>query len=160
MNKTLKNKKWTNHRLAKQGYVAEFPVELLDAIRYQDSTEYTDLPNGDIHHQNIIFDSIENDGMEEPLVIVISPTNMTIRLESGNHIIKVAIDRGYTHLPCSLIIFEKGIIHKENGDHLYPLDFNIINKDNLLGIEKTVYPIYIDPFSLFKNINLIKNKND
>lgn len=152
--KLLKNKKWKEHRLSKLGFVAEFPVELLDEIRYKKSTDHTDMPDGSIHHQNIVFDSIEKDGMEEPLVILISPTKKTIRLESGNHRIKVAIERGYTHLPCSLIIFEEGIIHEGNGDHLYPIDFNIVDKEVLENIERTIYPIYLNPHEIFKNIDL------
>lgn len=149
--KILNNKKYEEHTWFKHGYVCQVPVEFLDRIRYKNSTDKTDMPDGRIMPQEKIFDSIEKDGMQEPLLIVLSPEKGTMRLESGNHRIKVAMDRGYTHLPCAFVLFNTGLFHSANGEHLYDIDFYIFDKDAIQSVEKATYPIYVNPKTIIKD---------
>jgi hypothetical protein len=89
------------------------------------------MPDGSIYHESIVFDSIEQDGMTDPMLIVISPEKMTIRLESGNHRIKEALRRGYDYLPCAFVLFNDGYFKLGNGDHLYPLDEAIFDIEKI-----------------------------
>lgn len=86
--------------------------------------------------------------MLEPLLLVYSYKYSTLRLESGNHRIKVAIERKYTHLPCALLIIQDKWIHSLNGKHFFPYE-NIFT-ENLI---KSAYPYLLKP------INFINNKN-
>jgi hypothetical protein len=152
--KILKIKKWENHIWYKQGFVSEVEVVFLKSIANSKSTDYTDMPDGSIFHQEIIFDSIEKDGMEDPLVIVISVLNKTIRLESGNHRVKIAVNRGYTHLPCTLVIFEKGILLEGNGNHLFKVGSNILDRISSFLHNRATYPVYLNPKDILKDYTL------
>ena len=151
----LENKKCYEHHWTMSSKVCEVPVSFLSNIRHLKSTNVTDMPNGELKHQNIVFDNIEEFGMIEPLLIVTSPKNKTIRLESGNHRIKTAIERNYTHLPCAFVLYDKGFFHIGNGDHFYNIDETIIDVETILKFNKATYPIYINPKKIIKNNNFI-----
>jgi hypothetical protein len=118
--KLLKNPRWKQHPWAHHKATCEVRLDFLISIANPNATTFTDLLSGEIVHQNIVFDDIEQHGMAEPLLIVICWKKNTIRLESGNHRIHVAHARGYTHLPCSLMVIEHYWLHEGNGQHYYP----------------------------------------
>lgn len=117
--KLLKIESWLNHPWSLTGMVEQVSIKLLSEIKKLDSTSYTDDLDGYIKHQSFVFDNIEKNGMRDPLLIVISKKNNTIRLESGNHRINEAISRGYSHLPCATLVIDESILHEANGKHSY-----------------------------------------
>ena len=117
--KLLRNPRWKSHPWTHHQSVCEVNIEFLISIANPNATQFTDLLDGSIVHQNTVFDDIEQHGMAEPLLIVISWQHNTIRLESGNHRIHVAHERGYTHLPCALMIIKERWLHSGNGEHTY-----------------------------------------
>lgn len=125
---TFKNKLWLQHPWSKTGMVEEISVGFLEAISNKHTETYTDDLDGFIKHQKDIFDSIEQNGMRDPLLIIISLKYHTIRLESGNHRINEAILRGYTHLPVATLIIEEKWHSEANGTHFFNaegvVDFN------------------------------------
>jgi hypothetical protein len=84
--------------------------------------------------------------MQEPLLIVIGYRNKTIRLESGNHRIKTAIEDGYTHLPCAVQVIQREFLEEGNGTHFYDAK-DIIHWEKLV---KCPYPYQINPLEIIK----------
>ncbi len=117
--KTLKNKRWQKHPWNKANQVEEVSVQFLKSIANPEATEITDDLDGSHKHQSEIFTSIESQGMRDPLLVVISQKHQTIRLEAGNHRIKVAIERGYTHLPIATLIIDEKLLREGNGHHTF-----------------------------------------
>jgi hypothetical protein len=139
--KILKNKRWESHPWSENNLVKNIDVNFLKKIANQESTDYTDLLNGEIVHQSIVWENIKAEGMFEPLLIVIGFDNKRIRLESGNHRIKVAIEDGYTHLPTAILVLKGNRIYDGNGLHDYDAN-NIVNWRNLV---RCPYPYQISP---------------
>lgn len=74
--------------------VEEIDTDFLYQISCKDNQPYTNLLNNDIVHQDKVWEDILKNGMLEPLLIRISLKTKEIRLESGNHRIKTAIQSG------------------------------------------------------------------
>jgi len=144
--KTISKKNWLNHPLSVYGTVEEVPVSFLDIIKNPFSKDFTNESNESnvILHQNKVFDDIELNGMDEPFIVRIGYSDKTIRLESGNHRIKVAIERGYTHMPISCFVDIKSILYEGNGIHSF--DASKIIDFDLLVKSPYSYPIKISDF--------------
>ena len=113
--KKLKLTNWMEHPWSKTGMVEEISTKFLKDICNPDSKPFTDDLDGEIKEQRVIFNNIEEKGMRDPLLIVISLKHKTIRLESGNHRILEAISKGYTHLPVATLIIQEKLIYEGNG---------------------------------------------
>lgn len=129
--KVLEIKKWKKHPWNVGNQTEEVSVHFLNKIRNKKATTETDDLDGFIKDQVTIFNNIEKEGMRDPLLIVISLKHKTIRLESGNHRIQVAIDKGYTHLPVATLIIQEHYLNEGNGKHYYDAK-NIINFEKLM----------------------------
>lgn len=139
--KILKNKRWESHPWSANNLVKNIDVNFLKEIANPSSTDYTDLLSGEIVHQSVVWENIKKEGMFEPLLIVIGFDDKRIRLESGNHRIKVAIEDGYTHLPAAILVLKGNIIHEGNGLHNFDAN-KIVNWCNLV---KCPYPYQVNP---------------
>lgn len=139
------------HPWSKTGMVEEISTQFLKKICNPDAKPFTDDLDGYIKAQSVIFDSIEKNGMRDPLLIVISLNHKTIRLEAGNHRIDEAISRGYTHLPVATLVIEDHYLKEGNGTHYFPAE-NIIDFDKLIP---NPYPYQMKISSISK-INIIK----
>tara|TARA_B100002019_G_C21254523_1_gene593068 strand:+ start:1588 stop:2058 length:471 start_codon:yes stop_codon:yes gene_type:complete len=117
--KTLDNDKWKVHPWNVANQIEQISTKFLKSIANPSSTDETDLLSGEIVHQDKVWEDIKKNGMVEPLHIRINPKTREVRLESGNHRIKTAINDGYTHLPCVVFITKKTIFNKGNGEHKF-----------------------------------------
>ncbi len=117
--KLLQNKRYEFHPWSEQGVVCHMPLDWLLTISNPNPTDSTDLLDGRIVHQDIVWRDIEKNGMLEPLLMVVSGKHRTIRLESGNHRIRTAIGSGYTHIPCSLTVIKEKVLCLGNGEHSF-----------------------------------------
>ena len=145
--KLLKNKRWKQHPWSKTGYVHEVEIKFLSSIANPYSTNSTDLLNGEIVHQDKVWENIEKEGMQEPILVVIGYKNKTIRLEAGNHRIKTALKIGYTHLPAAFLVFSQNLYSERNGKHCFDAE-NIIDFSKLMNCP---YPYQIDPKEIMNN---------
>lgn len=114
------------------------------------ATDYTDLLTGEIVHQSLVWRDIKESGLQEPLLIVIGYDNKTIRLESGNHRIKTAIEDGYTHLPVAILVIKENILNRGNGTHFFDA-IDLVKWDSLIS---SSYPYQVDPRKVIQS-NLI-----
>lgn len=145
--KILENKRWKEHPWSKFENVYDTDINLIHSIANPKATDYTDLLNGDVVHQERVWENIEKEGMQEPLLIIIGYDKQTIRLESGNHRIKVAKDKGYTHLPAAFFVFKESIFNSLNGNHFFDAK-EIVNFNKLI---KCPYPYQVDPKKIIEN---------
>lgn len=145
--KILKNERWKNHPWSESGYVYNTDINLILSVANPKATDYTDLLDGNIVHQEKVWEDIEKEGMQEPLLIIIGYDKKTIRLESGNHRIKVAKDKGYTHLPVAFLVFKESIFNSLNGKHFFDAK-KIVDFDKLI---KCPYPYQVDPKKIMDN---------
>lgn len=113
--KILKTNRHLNHPWSEFGLVENISLHFLLNISNKKTTNQTDLLNGEIVHQDLVWEDIKKNGMQEPLMIRINPNNKEVRLESGNHRIITAINDGFTHLPCATFITQKTILYEVNG---------------------------------------------
>lgn len=97
-----------------------------------------------------MWENIKEEGLQEPLLIVIGYENKTIRLESGNHRIKTAIEDGYTHLPVAVQIIKDNLLNEGNGTH-YTNAKEIVNWNKII---RCPYPYQVNPIDILDN-NLI-----
>lgn len=114
----------------------------------------TDLLTGEIVHQDLVWKNILEDGLQEPLLIVIGFDNKTIRLESGNHRIKTAIKDGYTHLPVAVIIIKDNLLNEGNGLHFTNAS-DLVNWDNII---RCPYPYQVDPKTVLNSSLILTEK--
>lgn len=126
--KILNNKLWEKHPWNHGNQVEEISLNFLKQIANFDTPDITDDIDNQHKHQEEVFANIEKYGMRDPLLIVISKKHKTIRLESGNHRIRVALKRGYTHLPVATLIIDEKLLNEGNGLHVFSaskfIDFN------------------------------------
>ncbi len=139
--KILKKENWKNHPWSINNYVFNTKIEFLKSISNPNATKYTDLLNESIVHQDIVWEDIKKNGMQEPLLIVIGYKDKTIRLESGNHRVNTAISDNYTHLPCAFFVFKESVFAKGNGEHKFDAK-GLIDFSKLI---KCPYPYQINP---------------
>ncbi|MGR5347335.1 hypothetical protein [Vibrio mediterranei] len=101
--------------------VVEIPIEILALMSNVEAKDCTDGLDGVVRHQEEVFDSIEKDGMRDPLLVVISMKygGLQCRLEAGNHRWRVAKARGYTHLPVATLVITETYLNKGNGLHSF-----------------------------------------
>ena len=144
--KLLDSERWKKHPWAINGLVSNVGVDFLKKIANPKSTNFTDLLSGEIVHQDIVWKNIKEEGLQEPLLIVISYDHKTIRLESGNHRIKTAIKDGYTHLPIAILVIKDILLNEGNGTH-YVDAKEIVNWNEII---KCPYPYQVDPKKILK----------
>lgn len=143
MIKTLSRDRWEKHPWAANNLVCELSLRFLRKITNPSADDYTDMLSGEIVHRDIVWKDIIDNGLHEPLLIVLGYDNKTIRLESGNHRIKNAIEDGYTHLPVALFVIKDNWLNEGNGTHFArDDDSEIIDWESLV---KCPYPYQIDP---------------
>jgi hypothetical protein len=112
---------WINHPWNAAKLVELVRVDFLLSLCHQSPTDETDLHNNEICHVDKVWENIMEEGMFEPLVLRINPTNKEIRLESGNHRVYLAKKNGFSHLPVASFITRQTIFSIGNGEHVYRL---------------------------------------
>jgi len=147
MRKTLNNTRWLSHPWARNNLVKEVSTSFLKSIANPEATKFTDLLNGDIVHQDLVWKNIKDEGLYEPLLIVIGYKNKTIRLESGNHRINTAIADGITHLPVAILVIQENLIYSGNGLHYFCAKHSV-KWDTII---KCPYPYQVDPSTTLLN---------
>ena len=66
--------------------------------------------------------SIEINGVQEPLLIVLNPFAHTVRLDIGNHRVFLCPIIGITHVPVVCYVCDQSIVNIGNSDHVYYTD--------------------------------------
>jgi hypothetical protein len=150
----LKNERWKNHPWNENENVFLIPVEFIKSYSNPQPTDTTDLLNGDIVRQELVWENILSVGMVEPLLMLIGLKNKTLRLESGNHRINLAIKDNITHLPVAFLASNQSIIHEGNGKHFFCAK-KIIKYDLLINCP---YYYQVNPIDVFNNMSHINNK--
>ena len=145
--KTLNKERWSKHPWALNNSVAEVDVNFLSKISNKQTKPYTTDLNENMVHQDVVWDDIEKNGLDEPLLIVIGTKERTIRLESGNHRVNNAIKEGYTHLPVAILIIKDNLLEIGNGKH-YIDATHIVKWSNII---KCNYPYQVDPRDILHN---------
>ncbi len=150
--KILSGNRVLQHPWSRLGLVRQCPTWLLKALSNPLSNNKTDLLTGDVVHQDLVWEDIKKNGMQEPLLIIVGWENKVIRLESGNHRIQTAIQDGYTHLPVALQVIKGDLLNPVNGLHK-------VDADSLIYWDKTIkcaYPVQYDPSNII-NIDNAKS---
>ena len=146
------NDKWTSHPWNRFQLVELVSVDFLSSIKNENSSNETNLISGEIVPEERVWKDIEENGMNEPLLLTVGLKNKTIRLESGNHRIKLAKKYGYTHLPVATFVSFETIKFEANGLHEYDAK-NIINFKNMIkcvyGYQEKLSDIYIGKEKIF-----------
>ena len=63
------------------------------------------------------------------------------------HRIKVAKDKGYTHLPAAFFVFKESVFNSLNGNHFFNAK-EIVDFNKLI---KCPYPYQVDPKKIMRN---------
>jgi hypothetical protein len=150
----LKNDRWKYHPWNNEKKVFLLPVGFIKKYSNPLPTDTTDLLNGDIVKQELVWENILNEGMVEPLLMIIGIKNKTLRLESGNHRINLAINDNVTHLPVAFFVSNQSMIHEGNGKHYFCAK-KTINYDLLINCP---YYYQVNPLDVFNNMSHINNK--
>ena len=178
MRTTLSFKKLKNHpwNIALETGFFLFPTEALYKLSNPDASDCTDMGDGSgiLHASSDVFDNILDEGMRDPFYILISynrDKESIIRLESGNHRVKEALDRGITHLPVLSFVQSYELYSPGNGLHKFPFDKNLLTAYyKTLGRNEKYYDPYPHPVDIKKllkdldilysaSINIIKEEN-
>ncbi|HAG53416.1 MAG TPA: hypothetical protein DCL21_06490 [Alphaproteobacteria bacterium] len=156
---TISLKKLNRHSWAEESKKGLFliPTEYLMEISNPDATVTTDMGNGDDQQYttDTVWQSILKNGMDTPLYVVVylpnpkeNPGVAKIRLESGNHRVRAALEMGITHLPVAAFVSSNPYFHSGNGTHT----FDIKRQDVLTALSRTddVFEPYPHPIDLKK----------
>jgi hypothetical protein len=141
---------WRYHPWNASQQVELISVDLLLNFCHPSPTTETDLYNGEVCDQEIVWKNIMEEGMYEPLMLRINPYLSEIRLESGNHRVRLAKKYGVTHLPVASFITHRTVFHYGNGPHVFYLAEKYTPKD----IIKCAYDYQIQ---ISEHIEYIKN---
>lgn len=143
---------WKNHPWNDSGKVELVCVDFLLRFANPNPTEETDLCNGEIHHQEVVWQNILDEGMQEPLMLRVNPYDNEIRLESGNHRVRLAKKYGFKYLPVATFVTKKTIFHAGNGGHVFYLDSQTGFKNKV----NCSYDYQISIKNNFDNLNIMK----
>ena len=148
----IKLEPWRYHPWNDSQQVELISVDLLLNFCNPSPTTETDLYNGEVCDQEIVWENILEEGMYEPLMLRINPYLSEIRLESGNHRVRLAKKYGVTHLPVASFITHRTVFHSGNGHHV----FFLAEKHRPEGIVKCAYDYQI---KISDHIEDIKQNN-
>ena len=109
------------------------PVDVLLSLSNPRPSSSTDLgdASGRLFAMDEVWRSLVEEGMRDPLVLSFSrsrldngdlPKTMKVRLEAGNHRVRLAKSHGITHLPAVGIGSANAILNKGNGLHVFERD--------------------------------------
>lgn len=124
----LQKEPWKHHPWSDSGKTELLSVDFLLRFCNPNPTEETDLCDGTICHQEKVWKNILEEGMQEPLMLRINPNEKEIRLESGNHRVRLAKKYNISHLPVATFITNRTIFHKGNGPHIFELSEKFLHK--------------------------------
>ena len=147
MKKLLEKGRYEDHPWSLSGSVCQVPIEWLMQFSHPSPSDFTDLVNGELLHQDEVWKDILKNGMLEPLLFVINKKSKTMRLESGNHRVRVAYADGYTHLPTAFMVIPEKYLNAGNGKHAIKEKVKV--KWDL--IYYCNYPYQINPFEILTN---------
>ena len=140
--------RWETHPWNDYGLVKLFPTEFLKKYSNKTPSKYTNMSSGEIVKQEKVWADILENGMDEPMQLIIGTKDKTLRLESGNHRINMALKHGITHLPTVVFVSHDSIINSGNGEHY----FNAEDVVNFSGLIKCYYYYQINPELYFKDM--------
>ena len=112
---------WKSHPWNKSKQVELISVDFLLKYCNPSPTNETDLHTGEIVHQDVVWENIKEEGMHEPLMLRINPGSNEIRLESGNHRVRLAKRDKLLFLPVATFITNQTIFHLGNGTHTFSI---------------------------------------
>lgn len=117
-------------------------------------TTETDLYTGETCDQEVVWKNIMEEGIHEPLMLRINPYDNEIRLESGNHRVRMAKKYNISHLPVASFITKRTVFHSGNGPHVFYLNDRLTPK-NIINCPYD-YQIKISDHIEFKKDIIIK----
>ena len=141
---------WKNHPWNDSGKVEFICIDFLIAAANPKPTKETDLITGEICHQEVVWKNILKEGMYEPLMLRINPYQREMRLESGNHRVRMAKKYGIKYLPVASFVTKMTIFNKVNGSHVFYLN-DKVKVENMVNCPYD-YQILISEHLVDRNI--------
>ncbi|MES2353486.1 MAG: hypothetical protein V4568_03615 [Pseudomonadota bacterium] len=95
-------------------------VDWLLGLANPNPTACTDLVNwrqDELVTMDELFRNLLAEGMRDPLLIGVGRVSRMIRLEAGNHRVRVFHARGIKYVPAIAYVSDSAITHEENGTH-------------------------------------------
>lgn len=127
---------WKNNPLYAQGVIELVPTKWL--WRYWGR----DVSPVDFA---LLWKSIEDEGMYDPLIMRVGIQNKKFRLEAGNHRIQLLHEKGIMHAPLTVEVTEECGPHAQNcmtdATHNFDVTSDMILPDTAIG--------YVRPSSIF-----------
>lgn len=104
--------RWKEHELYKAGKIEMIPTEWVWQYWGSDVSPMGDLMDGTLVTLEDLWESLQNEGMYNPLIMRVGVRDKKMRLESGNHRIQLFHKHGIEHIPVTVQVRD------ECGPHL------------------------------------------
>ncbi|MBI4992296.1 MAG: ParB N-terminal domain-containing protein [Candidatus Harrisonbacteria bacterium] len=140
---------WKNHLLYKRGKVELIPTAWVWRYRGSDISPMTHLNDGTPADLNILWKSICENGLRDPLIVRVGVRNKKFRLESGNHRIQLFYKNGIELVPVTIQVRD------ECGPHVADVT-NDASHNFDAGGELLISKItseYMKPSEVFKSLS-------
>ena len=104
----------------KENLISCIDIDFLISIANPIETPSYELQNKERCTRAELWQNILKEGLKEPFFITFSEKLQTIRLESGNHRVRIFKEMGIKKVLCVGILYDNGILFEGNGKHTYP----------------------------------------
>lgn len=121
-------------------FIEWVPAMWLLSISNPNPTDTTDLGDGtkQQYDMDTLLKHMLEHGMRDPFLVGVGRVTRRVRLEAGNHRVRVLMDHGIFWLPAVAYIGDSEIHHDGNGTHIgQKLSLNIPIQEDIMGS----YPI-------------------
>ena len=139
---------WMNHPLTIQGSVELVPTDWLFTFRGPDVSPELTIKRGTVVDMESLWESIQKNGLDEPVIMRVGIKNKKFRLESGNHRIQLFKQYGVEYTPATVQIQDYCGPDVQNvmtiATHNFDFTDDIILPDSDNG--------YVKPSSVFKSL--------
>jgi hypothetical protein len=130
------------------GHLIEMvPTKWLLSIANPNPTNYSDLKNGKLVYMDTLYQDMLKNGMGDPLILGVGLSTNRVRLESGNHRVRIFDSKGIKLTPVVALVKDSSITSIGNGEHLG--DLMELKKD---GFNDHLLNTYMKPSSIINNI--------
>lgn len=130
------------------GHLIEMiPTKWLLGISNPNPTGYSDLKDGSVVYMDKLYQDMLENGMSDPLVLGVGVSTNRVRLESGNHRVRIFDSKGINLIPAVALVKTSSITSKGNGEHigsLMELNKYFISNNNI--------NTYMKPSDIINNI--------